>query len=81
MRRPERKKVHIRNQGGAVSEEVIFGLLIGAVIGVWIYAIGTAIALIITSEWFLNTWAGKAIAEAWELIAKSIRTILPPYKR
>lgn len=61
--------------------QVVADLFVAACLGVFIYVIGSAIALIITSEWFLNTWAGKAMAEAWELIAQSIRTILPPYKR
>lgn len=64
-----------------MSEEVILGLLIGAVIGVWIYTIGTAIYLIATSNWFENTWVGRAMNEAWQLIVEAIQTILPPYKR
>ena len=61
--------------------QVVADLIIGACIGIWIYAIGLAIALIITSEWFLNTWLGRSVDEAWQLIAEAIRTILPPYKR
>lgn len=64
-----------------MSDALILDLLIGAVIGLWIYIIGTLVALLITSDWFLNTWFGKAMTEAWDLIAQAIRTILPPYKR
>ncbi|WP_413455981.1 hypothetical protein ACLQ8T_05735 [Glutamicibacter sp. FR1] len=64
-----------------MSEEVILGLLIGAVIGVWIYTITLAIYLIATSNWFANTWVGRATNEAWQLIVEAIQTILPPYKR
>ena len=64
-----------------MSEEVILGLLIGAVIGVWIYTITFAIYLIATSNWFANTWAGKAMNELWQLIAEAFQAILPPYKR
>lgn len=64
-----------------MSDEVILGLLIGAVIGVWIYAIGTATYLIATSNWFASTWIGKATNEAWTLIREAVQTILPPYKR
>lgn len=64
-----------------MSEEVILGLLIGAVLGVWIYTIGTAIYLIATSNWFLSTWIGKVMNELWTLIRETIQAILPPYKR
>ena len=64
-----------------MSDALILDLLIGAVIGVWIYAIGTAIYLIATSNWFLSTWIGKAMNELWALIRETIQAILPPYKR
>lgn len=64
-----------------MSEEIILGILIGAVIAVWVYAITLASYLITTSNWFPQTWIGKAMNEAWSLIRKSIQAILPPYKR
>lgn len=61
--------------------QVVADLIIAACIGIWIYTIGLAIFLMTTSNWFLNTWLGRSVDEAWQLIAEAIRTILPPYKR
>lgn len=64
-----------------MSEEIILGILTGAVIAVWVYAITLASYLITTSDWFIRTWIGKAMNEAWNLIRETIQAILPPYKR
>lgn len=64
-----------------MNAEVFVALLLGAVIGVWIYIIGAVAYLVATSYWFAQTWVGKAMNDFWALIRNSVQAVLPPYKR
>ena len=61
--------------------QAVADLFAAACLGIFVYAIGSLLALVITSDWFLNTWLGRTIEEAWTHISANINKILPPYKR
>lgn len=61
--------------------QAVADIFMAALAGLVVYAIGSLLALVITSDWFLNTWLGRAIEEAWTHISATINKTLPPYKR
>ena len=61
--------------------QAVADILMAALIGLFVYTAATLLAILFSSEWFINTRVGKSMDQAWTLIRDTIDKILPPYKR